>query len=127
MRVRALQTSDLPMLAEFAQATGFPYINPQSANVEAVLVVADDEDRPILAVAAERICQLYLWLDPDLHATTSLAGLRLLHEEMANKLRTNGYTSCEAYLPPGIATRFGRRLEKSFGWVRNWQSWTRSF
>ena len=55
------------------------------------------------------------------------AAWKLIHKGMAEHLRPLGYTSVEAFLPPSVSERFGRRLERTFGWVKNWPSWTRRF
>ncbi len=120
MTVRALKESDIPKLK--AMENGFPYIEPSKA--EAVLVVADDRDEPVMACAAERLAQLFLWIDHGLGPVAAKTALRLLHQEMTPKMKELGYDSVEAFLPPQIAEKFGRRLERSWGWIRNWPSWT---
>src|SRR5574337_1735462 len=123
MYVRALLDSDIPKLK--ALENGFPYCDPKSSLVECFLVVADEKDEPVAACAAERILQLYLWV-ADVHPAAKIAAIRHLHSEMASELKEKGYTSVEAFLPPEIERSFTRRLEKMFGWKRNWNSWTRS-
>lgn len=124
MRTRALKESDIPALKSMAEASGFPYPDLSAARLEAIVVVVDDEDRPVMACAAERICQLYLWCGEFQRPHAKVYALRLLHETMAAELRRKGYTSAEAFLPPTLARRFARRLEKIFGWKPNWPSWT---
>lgn len=127
MTVRELRDEDLPTLEAMAAKSGFPYIDPRSPLTEAVLVVADGEDRPVAAVAAERIVQLYGWFDQDLRPMRKMQAIRLLHESMASELKKKGYNSAEAFIPTSICERFGRRLEKSFGWSPNWRSWSKGF
>lgn len=106
-----------------AKASGFPY--PEStAKLEALLVVVDDEDRPLMAVGAKRICELYLWCGK-LPPLVTIHGLRLLHEAMSRELKRLGYDEVNAFLPPSICKKFARRLEKTFGWKPNWPGWTR--
>lgn len=124
MRTRALKNSDIPALRAMAEASGFPYPDLSAARLEAVVVVVDEEDRPLMACAAERLVQLYLWSGAFERPHAKVYALRLLHEAMAEELRRKGYTSAEAFLPPTLAKRFARRLEKMFGWAKNWESWT---
>ena len=125
MRVRPLRDSDIPILKRLAESSGFEYpTNPSEGNIEAVLVVEDEDATIVMACAAERLVQLYLWADPDRHPAAKLGALRLLHTEMSKVLREKGYHSVEAFLPPSIAKQFGRRLERTFSWVKNWPSWT---
>ena len=72
--------------------------------------------------AAERIVQLYLWVGEGSPAS-KLAAMRLLHAAMTPALKAKGYTEANGFLPPELAARFGRRLERSFGWRPNWKSW----
>lgn len=98
------------------------------AHVEGVWVVADDEDLPIIAVAFERIVQTYLYVPSVSRETFSVIhALRLLHEHVAPELRKFGYREVNAFLPPGIAARFGRRLARTFGWKMNWPSFYKLF
>lgn len=124
MTVRYLQEGDKPTLQAMAEASGFPY--PEFDATEAVLVVVDDNNRPLMAVAAERICQIYLWCGHFERPLAKVHAMRMLHEAMGEVLKQKGYVGADAFLPPSIAKRFSRRLEKSFGWVKNWPSWNRS-
>lgn len=124
MRVRELRESDIPILRAMAEASGFPYPELSTARLEAILIVVDDENHPIMACAAERLVQLYLWSGEFERPHAKVFALRLLHEAMATELRNKGYTSAEAFLPPSLAKRFSRRLEKMFHWRPNWPSWT---
>lgn len=126
MHVRTLQISDLPALQQMADSSGFPYPDPSSEKLEAVLVVVDDEGKPVMAAAAEKIMQMYLWCS-DSTPYTKLGAIRLLHEEMSEILRLKGYDGVTAFLPPSVSEKFGRRLERSFSWIRNWPSWNRGF
>jgi hypothetical protein len=123
--IRPLEPRDIPALKAMAEASGYPYPNVDDPLVEAVLVVTDDEDRPVMAVAAKRLVELYLWCGKGMAPSESVAALRVLHEAMGEVLKAKGYHGVEAFLPPNVSGKFGRRLEKTFGWVRNWQSWTR--
>ncbi len=125
MTTRPLRESDIPTLRAMAEASGYPY--PDLAEpLEAVVVLADDQDRPVMAVAAKKLVELYLWCGKGLTPHENIAALRLLHEGMIEELKTKGYNEgVEAFLPPAISAKFGKRLEKTFGWVKNWESWGR--
>jgi len=128
MTVRPLKLKDIPILKAMAAKAGFPYPELGTAsNLEAVRVLADDDDRPIMAAAVERILQVYLWCGDLENPLAKVHAVRLLQEDLMCVMKQRGYNSCEAFIPPALAERFGRRLEKTFGWVRNWQSWSRSF
>ena len=125
MHTRALKQSDIPILRQMAEVSGFPY--PDPLKLEAIRVVVDDEDRPIMAAGAERLIQAYLWCGDFQRPHAKVFALRLLHEDMIARLKAKGYDGIEAFLPPTLAKRFARRLEKTFGWKPNWPSWNRSF
>ena len=80
-----------------------------------------------MACAAKRLVELYLFVDPDRAAAVKMTAMRLLHKDMGETLRERRYDGCEAFLPPSVSEKFGRRLERAFGWVKNWPSWTIRF
>lgn len=124
MKVRSLKPSDIPAL--HAMQKVFPYPDLDAAFVESIRVVVDDDDKPLMAVAAKRLVELYLWCGAIKRPHAQMYALRLLHEDMASQLRAKGYTSVEAFLPPPVAKRFAKRLQRSFGWRPNeWPSLTR--
>lgn len=129
MIVRKLKPADIPVLQRLYESTGFEYEFPNLHSMESVMVVADPEtDAPIMAAAAEKLIQLYLFAPVGGNPLAKLHAIRLLHDAMRTELRKLGYTSAEAFLPPSIADKFGRRLERTFGWWRNaWKSWTIRF
>lgn len=125
--VRPFSESDGPWLQQIAGANGFPYPDLADALIESILIVCDESGQPIMALAAKRLVELYCWCDQSLTPHEKVAGLRALHESMADALRTKGYNEAEAFLPPSVSVKFGRRLMKTFGWVKNWDSWCRRF
>ncbi len=129
MTIRPLQQSDIPSLRLMHEYSGFKYDFPNLRGplMESVLVAVDENDLPVAAIAAERIVQAYLLLDWNLHPATAHRIIRQFHEQLAIQLRTKHYKSLEAFLPPPIAESFGKRLMRSFGWHRNWPSFSRSF
>lgn len=87
------------------------------------MVVADSEDRPIVACAAKRLIEIYGYFDPGSSPSLRMKALGLIHEGMATALRDKGYTIASVGLHPRIARAFGRRLERSFGWLKNQFGW----
>ena len=126
MTVRHLKPADVPALKAMAARSGYEYPKIDERNLEAILVVVDEEDEPMMAAAAERLVQIYLWCGEFQRPLAKVMAIRLLHEGMAEVLRGRGYNGAEAYLPPTLAKKFGRRLEKLFGWTRNWPSWNKA-
>ncbi len=125
MIIRPLELADLPYIYRMYDASGFPYEMPHLGRMEAIMVIEQDGE-PIMAAGAEKICQLYLWAS-EMPPTMKLHGIRMLHDGMATALREKHYTEANAFLPPSIAKRFGRRLMRSFGWLRNWESFAVRF
>jgi hypothetical protein len=120
---RPLKPSDIPILQEFARQSSFPYPQLDHPHIESVLVVVDSDDRPIMACAAKRLVELYLFVDPSRASGVKKNAIDALHHGMATALRGKLYNSAEIYLSPLIANAFGRRLERTWNWVRNWPSW----
>ncbi len=129
MTIRELKESDVSTLRALYERSGYGYTFPdlEGPLMEQVLVAVDENDQALAAIAAERIVQAYLLMDSTLHPAARMRVIRQFHEELATRLRSKGYTCLEAFLPPEIAESFGRRLMRSFGWVRNWPSFARVF
>ncbi len=122
MTLRPLRPSDIHVLNARAESSGYPYPVPDDSELTLVIEAADGTI--ITACAAKKLIELYLW-PSDASPATLAAALNLLHREMPKVLIELGYKSAEAFIPPEIAGRFGRRLERSWGWVKNWSSWSR--
>jgi hypothetical protein len=127
MTVRSLKQSDIPALRAIAQASGLEFPDVSAEHLVSVLVVADDRDRPIMAAAAQRSVQIRLWCGAFERPHAKMFALRLLQDAIASVLRSKGFSEANAFLPPSIAKKFSKRLEKSFGWVQNWSSWNKQF
>ena len=127
MTVRPLKLSDIPILRAMAEESGFPYPDLESGRAVEVHVVADDEDRPVMAAAAAPILEMYLWCGDFRRPLAEVFAVRLLHESMAESLKAKGWSEVNAFIPPRLAVKFGRRLERTFGWRPNWPSWARRF
>ncbi len=120
---RALDSADIPALDALAARSGFPYPKLDDPHVEAVRVVVDSQGRVLMACAAKRVTELYLYVGEGT-PVTKMGALRLLHRGMAQELRQLGYSEVNVQLPPPVAAKFGRRLQRSFGWMRNhWENW----
>ena len=122
MTPRKLRASDIPILQSFEG--GFPYTDPCDPMIEAFVVIVDERDRPVAAFAGKRICEVYGWMDPSLPTPAKIQALRIGHGCLG-MLRARGYTHIEVFVAPAIE-KLGRRLARSFGWARNWASWTRA-
>ena len=127
MTIRRLIPSDIPILMKMALESEFPYPDVSRETPEAFMVVTDDENRPMMAAAAVRTVQIYLYCGEFKRPLAKKAAMQLLHEGMALELKAKGWSEADAFLPPSLALKFGRRLEKTFGWVKNWPSWARRF
>lgn len=121
MTARRLKPSDIPILQAMAEASGWPY--PPLVDLEMVCVVVDENDRPLMAAGVKKILETYLWVGDIKKPLARMHALRVLHAKLESDLRSVGFREANAFLPPTLASRFGRRLERSFGWRRNWESW----
>lgn len=124
MKVRYAVFSDIAALK--ALERGFPYVDFDSKMLEMVLVVADEDNKPLCAVAAERIVQLFFWCG-DLPPLQQKAAIQMLHEVGADVLKAKGYTEVNAFLPPSIVVKFSKRLQRTWNWKPNWPSWCKRF
>lgn len=125
MTIRPLLALDLPILERMHADCGFAYSMPDPKLIEAALVVTDENDQPVQIAIAERTVQIYLLCKSDGHALAKMEGIRQLHDSMREKLAAKGYKQADAWLPPQIEKAFGRRLMKSFSWLRNtWGSYS---
>lgn len=120
MTIRDFKSSDVQILRVMER--GFPYPDPEGP-LELIRVVCDDDGKPLMAAAAKKLIEIYLWSAPFERPHAALHGMRLIQADMASVLRAKGYRTAEAFLPPMIADEFGRRLERSFGAKKNWASW----
>lgn len=143
MPVREYKETDLDTLLAMHRAQGFEYPFPHLRDPLFVskLVLCEDsprishartcregnrdsvEGKIVMAALARLTCEIYLLADP--HAGTPrqrYSRLLELHRAGSADLRARGLADAHAWLPPRIATRFGRRLE-SLGWLRD-DDWT---
>ena len=126
MIVRKLHDTDIPKLDALALASGYPYPNLRGAHIEGVSVVEDEHGNIVAACAAKRLLELYLYC-PEGSAIDKNRAILLLHEHLSTELKSKGYDDANVFIPPSLAKKFGRRLERSFGWIKAWPSWTKRF
>jgi hypothetical protein len=125
MKIRAYTESDLSALKQIHSEQNFDYAFPDLTNPLFVskLVLADDVGQIAMAVLARLTCEIYLLSDPR-HGTARrrYANILALHQAAQKDLLTKGLEDAHAWLPPKIASRFGRRLAQ-LGWTRD-DVWT---
>jgi hypothetical protein len=127
MRTRPLEERDLPILEaiydklDYSFDDGFPKF--LSSEFEAVEVVVDDKDLPIMVCGAKKAVEMVMICDPYPHVTVRLRGIALLHETMRNMLHSLGYKEATSFVPPQIVNTHGRAMQKRFGWVPAWKGY----
>ena len=92
---RKLRASDIPILQSFAQ--GFEYPDPLDPMIEAIVVVADENDKPVAWFIGKRICEVYGAVDPSLPTPAKMQALRIGHGCLG-MLKARGYTHVEAMI-----------------------------
>lgn len=123
--VREYTEADLNALVAMHRAQGFDYAFPDLRDPLFVskLVLTDDAGAPAMAAIARLTCEMYLLADPKAGTPRErYARLLELHRAGAADLRARGLDDAHAWLPPRIAKRFGRRLQR-LGWLRD-DAWT---
>jgi hypothetical protein len=144
MQVREYKESDLAQLKAIHASQGFDYAFPDLSNplfvtklvlIDANANAATSENRQsidstatangkILAAAFLRLtAETYLLLDPSAGSPrTRWQSLLALHTATHRDAWHRGLEDVHAWLPPPIATKFGRRLQR-LGWIRD-DTWT---
>ncbi len=151
MQVRGYRESDLVELQRIHAAQDFPYAFPDLANPLFVTKIVltdgnenvapgfspassphpqhagagskDANERIVGAVLLRLTAEAYLLLDPSQGTPRQRwQSLLALHEAARADAWQRGLEDVHAWLPPGIAKKFGRRLT-SLGWLRD-DSWT---
>ena len=128
MNIRRYKPEDESALRAMYAAQGFEYEFPDlSGRRMEGAWVAESDGRILAAVAVERIPQTYLFCSPRLSPRIVSFLFQAFEHIIVPELSARGYRESNAFLPPSIAEKFGKRLERSFGWVRNWPSWCKRF
>ncbi|HLZ14308.1 MAG TPA: hypothetical protein VKP58_17130 [Candidatus Acidoferrum sp.] len=128
MLVREYREEDLAELECIHSAQGFPYAFPDLRNplFLAKIVLADGEGpgEKIRGAALLRLtAEAYLLLDPSQGSPRERwQSLLALHGAAHENAWGRGLEDVHAWLPPPIAKKFGRRLER-LGWLRD-DKWT---
>ena len=121
MQVREYKESDLAQLKAIHGSQGFDYAFPDLSNPLFVTkLVLTDNDQKILAAALLRLtAETYLLLDPNSGSPRERwQSLLALHAATHRDAWQRGLEDVHAWLPPPIANKFGRRLER-LGWIRD--------
>jgi hypothetical protein len=139
MLIRDYRENDLAVLRAIHTAQGFDYPLPDLHNPLFVtkLILADgnsehrEENRP-LEVGATNVfgaallrltAEAYLLLDPNVGTPRERwQCLLALHAAAERDAWQRGLEDVHAWLPPPIAKKFGKRIER-LGWVRD-DTWT---
>ena len=126
MQVREYKESDLEQLKAIHSRQGFAYAFPDLTNplflTKLVLTGAGDAtaDEKILGAALLRLtAEAYLFLDPQAGTPRDRwQSLLTLHAATHRDAWQRGLEDVHAWLPPPIAAKFGRRLQR-LGWIRD--------
>ena len=138
MQIREYKESDLAQLKAIHASQGFDYAFPDLSNplfVTKLVLTDSDENRPqdagvtegnekILGAALLRLtAEAYLLLDPGTGTPRDRwQSLLSLHAATHRDAWQRGLEDVHAWLPPPIATKFGRRLQR-LGWICD-DKWT---
>jgi hypothetical protein len=136
MRIREYTEADLDALRAIHAAQGFDYKLPDLSNPLFItkLVLAEQNvapggataarDETILGAALLRLtAEAYLLLDPQAGTPRERwQWLLALHAATERDAWQRGLEDVHAWLPPQIARKFGKRMER-LGWVRD-DVWT---
>ena len=125
MLLREYKESDLDAVRDIHAAQGFDYALPDLRNPLFVtkLVLSGSNSRVFGAALLRLTAEAYLLLDPRAGAPRERwQWLLALHEAARRDAWQRGLEDVHAWLPPSIAQKFGRRLER-LGWRRD-DSWT---
>jgi hypothetical protein len=132
MRVRKYEESDFPALRAIHAAQGFDYALPDLSNPLFVtkLVLTGEQAAPnasaaspkekILGAALLRLtAEAYLLLDPQAGTPRERwQSILALHAAAEHDAWQRGLEDVHAWLPPPIATKFGKRIAR-LGWIRD--------
>jgi len=126
MRIREYQESDLDALRSIHAVQHFDYDLPDLGNPLFVtkLVLEDATSNKVRAAALLRLtAEAYLLLDPRYGTPRDRwQALLTLHAATERDAWQRGLEDVHAWLPPPIAHKFGRRLQR-LGWIRD-DAWT---
>ena len=124
MLVREYRESDLAQLRAIHAEQGFDYALPDLSNPLFVTKKILANDGSIVAATLLRLtAEAYLLLDPRAGTPRQRwQWLLALHGATERDAWQRGLEDVHAWLPPPIASKFGKRLAH-FGWIRD-DAWT---
>ena len=128
MLVREYKEQDLESLQQIHAEQKFPYAFPDLRNpLFLTKIVLTDGERPEQKIRGAALLRLtaeaYLLLDPSQGTPRERwQSLLALHQAAQQDAWRRGLEDVHAWLPPAIAKKFGRRLER-LGWLRD-DAWT---
>ena len=125
MPVRQYQESDLAELRRIYSVQQFPYAFPDLRDPLFLtkIVVTGDNNRILGAALLRLTAEAYLLLDPRQGSPRQRwQALLALHDAAQHDAQRRGLEDVHAWLPPPIAKKFGKRLER-LGWLRD-DAWT---
>ena len=106
-------------------AFDFPLPGLDSPLVESAFVVTGEDGAIEMAGIAVRTTEVVFVCDrrSKRHPLTKLAGIRILHEAMRDKLLASGQGEAYAFVAPEVEKSFGRHLQRHFGWLKCWSAY----
>ena len=124
MLIREYQESDLAQLRAIHAAQGFEYALPDLNNPLFVTKEILANGETIVGAALLRLtAEAYLLLDPRAGTPRERwQSLLALHQATERDAWQRGLEDVHAWLPPPIASKFGKRLAR-LGWIRD-DTWT---
>src|SRR5256885_3345099 len=124
MLIREYRESDLAQLRAIHAAQGFEYALPDLNNPLFVTKEILANGETIVGAALLRLtAEAYLLLDPRAGAPRERwQSLLALHQATERDAWQRGLEDVHAWLPPPIASKFGKRLAR-LGWIRD-DAWT---
>ena len=127
MKIREYSEADLEELRRIHRAERMPYQFPDLASPIFLTRAVLEENGRIAAAAFLRLtAEAYLLIDgSNGRARERWRRLLILHEAVRGEAARRGLDDVHCWLPPGIASSFGRRLNR-LGWSREtWECYSR--
>jgi hypothetical protein len=125
MKTRLYRAEDEPALRRLYEQMGFDYAFPDlnAAQFVSIWVVVDDDDLPVMALAARKTVEMFMladkeWMTPGLRMEAFSAVSYACHVDV----KSQGFEDANCWLPPKVEKSFGRRLVTKFGWIKS--RWT---
>jgi hypothetical protein len=123
--IRDYKPSDFSAVAKIHEESGIDYKLPDlESPLFLIKQVAEYEGKVVAALGALIQTEFYLWLSKEEWGTPEqkFSVLKELDESVISEVWLKGVDSAVLYLPPNME-RFGKRLEKDFGWSTPRPGW----